>query len=232
MFKPFTTREWDSHFFDKQIFAIDLSNTDIPTVNWPCNSLITAKISSNNYKTLDQVNKYGLSFVEGEIVFQKKLLESDDLLPLVNSDNYLATEENIDELKSIVKNLYRSSRFREPWFSSTERDRFYQTWIENAVLSKFDDCCLVLKSEGAISGFVSIRIKGCEAVIGLIGVAGEFQGQGVGSKLLTLVEAYCAANKVKNIKVATQTSNTPAANLYSKNGFCIADISYWFYKQV
>lgn len=232
MYKNFTFREWDSHFFNKAIFSFELTSNDISNVGWPSNSLITTKISSNNYQNLDKANNYDFTFVEGEIVFQKKLRENAAPVSLVDLDSYLATESSIDELKSIVKNLYLNSRFREPWFSSIERDNFYQIWIENAVLSKFDDCCLVLKNEGAISGFVTLRIRGSEAVIGLIGVANRFQGRGVGSKLLKLIEAYCVANNVSNIKVATQTSNVFAANLYSKNGFSIADISYWFYKQV
>lgn len=232
MHNHFTLKEWDSHFFNKTILSLELTSDDIENKNWPSNSLVTTKVSSNNYHDLDKMIKYGFSFVEGEVVFQKSLLVSNDAVLLPSFNCYLALESDIDELKSIVDDLYLNSRFREPWFSPNERDRFYQTWIENAVLSKFDDCCLVLKGEGAISGFVTIRIMDGDAVIGLIGVASRFQGQGVGSKLLTLVEAYCSANKVSNVKVATQTSNTPAANLYSKNGFYIADISYWFYKQV
>ena len=100
------------------------------------------------------------------------------------------------------------------------------------VLAKFDDCCLVLKVENTISGFVTVRIRGSEATIGLIGVATPFQGKGIGKQLLELVQNYSAAKKAKVIKVATQTSNISAANLYGKNGFAIADISYWFYKQV
>ena len=232
MHNHFTLKEWDSHFFNKTIFSLELTTDDIENINWPSNSLITTKVSSNSYHDLDKVNKYGFSFVEGEVVFQKSLLVSNDAVSLPSFNCYLALESDIGELKSIVNDLYLNSRFREPWFSPSERDCFYQTWIENAVLSKFDDCCLVLKNEGNISGFITIRIRNKEAVIGLIGVANRFQGQGIGSELLKLIEAYCLANNVSKIKVATQTSNTPAANLYSKNGFSIADISYWFYKQV
>lgn len=232
MHKNFIFKNWDSQFFNRTIFTLELPIVETKSNTWPTNSLLTAKVSAKNYLSLDEINKYDFSFIEGEIAFQKKLPESNSPVLLSSFNSYLATESSIDELKSIVDNLYINSRFREPWFSPTERDCFYKIWIENAVLSKFDDCCLVLKNEGNISGFVTIRIRNNDAVIGLIGVASRFQGLGVGSKLLKLIEAYCLANNVGNIKVATQTSNTAAANLYSKNGFSIADISYWFYKQV
>lgn len=232
MSKLFTTKEWDSDFFNRTILTIDLDALGTKIESWPENSLVTVKVDANNYQGVAHINNYDFSFVEGELVFQKKLLESSNSDSLTDFDAYLATKNSIDELKLIVSNLYVNSRFREPWFTSIERDNFYQTWIENAVLAKFDDCCLVLKVENTISGFVTVRIRDCEATIGLIGVATPFQGQGVGKKLLELVQGYCVAKKATIIKVATQTSNISAANLYSKTGFAIADISYWFYKQV
>lgn len=232
MSKLFTTKEWDSDFFNRDILTIDLDALETKIESWPENSLVTVKVDANNSQGLAHINNYDFSFVEGELVFQKKLLESSNSDSLTDFDTYLATKSSIDELKLIVSNLYVNSRFREPWFTPTERNSFYQMWVENAVLAKFDDCCLVLKKGGSISGFVTVRIRDCEATIGLIGVATPFQGQGIGKKLLELVQSYSTAKKAKKIKVATQTSNILAANLYDKNGFTIADISYWFYKQV
>lgn len=232
MSRLFTTKEWDSDFFNRTILTIDLDALGTKVESWPENSLVTVKVDANNFQSLQHINNYNFSFVEGELVFQKKLLKNSNSDSLTDFDAYLATKSSIDELKLIVSNLYVNSRFRGPWFTSIERDDFYKTWIENAVLAKFDDCCLVLKVENTISGFITVRIRDCEATIGLIGVAAPFQGQGTGKKLLELVQSYSSAKKAKKIKVATQTSNISAANLYGKNGFAIANISYWFYKQV
>ncbi|MEI8644220.1 GNAT family N-acetyltransferase [Pseudoalteromonas sp. Hal040] len=232
MYKLFTKKLWDSSFFNRTILTIDQVQPWPKVESWPVSSLVTVKVDSNNYQVINRLNNYGFSFVEGELVFQKKLHESSCSDSLKDFDGYLATKSSISELKLIVSNLYTNSRFREPWFTSLERDNFYQTWIENAVLAKFDDCCLVLKAEDTISGFVTVRICDSEAIIGLIGVAAAFQGQGIGKKLLELVQSYSITRKAKKITVATQTSNILASNLYSKAGFDIADISYWFYRQV
>ncbi|AXV66464.1 GNAT family N-acetyltransferase [Pseudoalteromonas lipolytica] len=232
MTKLFTNKVWDSDFFKRTILTIDLDSLGNKVESWPKNSLITVKVDANKYQSLEHINKYDFSFVEGELVFKKAVPVNLNSTSLTDFDSYLATESSLDELKLIVSDLYVNSRFREPWFTLLERDRFYQKWIENAVLAKFDDCCLVLKEENTISGFVTVRIRCSEATIGLIGVATPFQGKGVGKKLLELVQNYSTAKKAKIIKVATQTSNISAANLYGKNGFTITDISYWFYKQV
>ncbi|CAM4285036.1 GNAT family N-acetyltransferase [Pseudoalteromonas ostreae] len=232
MHNNFTLREWDSQFFNRRIFSFGLPVIEISSHDWPKNSLTTVKVDSANSFFLDEVNKHKFSFVEGELVFKKLLPVTIKSALITDFGAYIATDSSLDELKFIVSDLYVNSRFREPWFTPTERNSFYQMWVENAVLSKFDDCCLVLKNEGSISGFVTIRIRGGEATIGLIGVPEPFQGQGIGKKLLELVQDYCVAKKATVINVATQTSNISAANLYSKTGFAIADISYWFYKQV
>ena len=232
MHNNFTLREWDSQFFNRRIFSFELPVIEIASHDWPKNSLTTIKVLSSDSSFLDEVNRHGFSFVEGELVFKKAVPVTTKLASLTDFDAFITTENSIAELKLLVSDLYVNSRFREPWFTATERNSFYQMWVENAVLAKFDDCCLVLKNEGSISGFVTIRIRESEATIGLIGVAEPFQGQGIGKRLLELVQDYCVSKKATVIKVATQTSNISAANLYSKTGFAIADISYWFYKQV
>jgi dTDP-4-amino-4,6-dideoxy-D-galactose acyltransferase len=232
MHSNFTLREWDSQFFNRRIFSFELPAIETASYDWPKNSLTTVKVGSTDYVYLDAINSHGFSFVEGELVFQKAVTGATNSTVFTDFVAFIATESSIAELKLLVSDLYVNSRFREPWFTATERNSFYQMWVENAVLAKFDDCCLVLKNEGSISGFVTIRIREKEATIGLIGVAEPFQGQGIGKKLLELVQDYCVSKKATVIKVATQTSNISAANLYSKTGFTIADISYWFYKQV
>lgn len=224
-------REWDSHFFNRRIFFLESPSVENENNDWPRNSLITKKINSTDYLNLNALNKNGFSFVEGELVFRKNLSLIEKSTLTASFDNYLATESSLEEIKIIVNDLYVNSRYREPWFTSIERDNFYKVWIENAVLAKFDDCCLVLKVENTISGFVTIRIKESVSTIGLIGVAKTYQGQGVGKQLLELAQNYSIAKKANKIEVATQTSNVSAANLYIKGGFSIANISYWFYKQ-
>lgn len=237
MDKKFTFKDWESRFFNRAIFDFNVNSAIDEIETWPANALITTKINASDYASVNLVNSYDFHFAEGELVFQKNIIpKSTNKAETVNKTadylSYLATESEIGELKLIVSNLYQNSRFREPWFTAAERVNFYQTWLEKAVLSQFDDCCLILKDNNNIAGFVTIRLIEHEAIIGLIGVAQSFQGQGNGKKLLQLVEQYCIAKRVEKITVATQVSNIAAANLYSKHKFMLSDISYWFYKKV
>ncbi|WP_421856375.1 GNAT family N-acetyltransferase [Marinomonas sp.] len=219
----FIFKTWESDFFNRSIFDFDLNfKFDINVGEedfWPKNSLITAKVKSFDYFSLNLVNSLKFDFCEGEVVFEKDIF---NVIPLYQDEDfskYLAKGDSIEELKTIVNGLYLNSRFRDPWFTLFERESFYKLWIENAVLSKFDDCCLILKDGSSIAGFVTLRIRNNKGIIGLIGVKSAYQGQGIGKKLLQLVDKYCA-------------SNADAVKLYHKNGYNLSNISYWFYKKV
>ncbi len=228
----FDLKHWESKFFDRQIFSYSGSLHEFEETNSPRNSLISLKIKADDYERIDLATKNGFRLVEGEVVYEKCLSEHSSSTESLEYDNFIAGRSSIDELNEIVTGLYVTSRFREPWFTSEEKDNFYRCWLENAVLSKFDDCCLVVRSGGMISGFVTLRISDQIATIGLIGVASPYQGLGIGKKLLSLAMRYSKAKFALSIKVSTQLSNLAASNLYSSTGFSAVDRSYWFYKQV
>ncbi|MFG0449576.1 GNAT family N-acetyltransferase [Shewanella sp. yb_14] len=233
MNSSFELKQWESDFFNRKIFSFNYKSGLSMIKSFPVNSLIDIKLDARDYDAIDFVNRNSFEFIEGEICFKSEVRdESYFSLNGQDLENYIATFEAIEELKLTVTGLYENSRFREPWFNVSERDSFYRKWIENAVLSKFDDCCLILKDRGRISGFVTIRLKSDVATIGLIGVPKPYQGQGVAKNLLELTFEYCKSRNIKTVSVATQLSNVSASKLYIKSGFTISDIFYWFYKKV
>jgi len=222
--------EWETAFFGRQIYSLSPPLDSVVQTHAIHNALVSIKLNSDDAMSLDFVRKSGFSFVEGEITYSKSLSSCESRFDLVSY--HLADDSLLDDLKKMVTGLYINSRFKEPWFSENERDDFYRCWLRNAILAKFDDCCLVIKTNEDISGFVTLRIRQEEATIGLIGVAPSYHGKGIGKKLIETVEAYCARRGVNSISVSTQKSNIAATNLYIKTGFSTTEKSYWFYKQV
>lgn len=225
-------KEWESKFFGRQIFSYNGPLKTLANAKFPQNSLISLKIKTEDYQWIDLASTNGFRLVEGEVVYQKSLVGYRTLNESIEIDNYIAQWTLMGELNGIVSEMYANSRFREPWFTIEERDNFYRCWLENAVLSKFDDCCLVLKQLGRICGFVTVKIRDELATIGLIGVATTFRGMGLGNALLELAIKYSVVNNANIISVSTQISNLAAANLYARAGFSATENSYWFYKQV
>jgi len=220
--------EWDSTFFSKNIghlnFVDEGANCSSSLMNF---ELVQAKVFSENYEKIDTLNRFGFLLAEGEMDFSMQLAEKglNDL-----SGIKLAGMADNDQIRAIVENNFTMSRYRQPWFKANERDSFYQLWAEKAIRGTFDDACLIVKKGAVIKGFITIKVANSIARIGLISVASNFKQQGVGKSLLHMAVQYCQMHNVKQLLVATQLANTAAISLYSKFGFSINTLSYWFYK--
>ncbi|KAG0291735.1 hypothetical protein BGZ96_004897, partial [Linnemannia gamsii] len=170
--------------------------------------------------------KLGFQFIEGEADF------SLPINALADTQNYrIASEPDILAIRAVAKGLFAASRFRAPWYTEEERDRFYQVWAENAVRGLFDHACLVIEDTSGIHGFVTVRKLTPDAArIGLLAVRRDLTGRGLGKVLIKAARHWCAARNVKQLSVATQTSNLSAMSLYIASGAQLAGISYWLYK--
>lgn len=226
--------KWESEFFKRPIFNIEprevkkLTESDFSELAQ--SSLVCCKVKPSNYEEYNSLANLRFFLAEGEVLFSKKLSLTQPLEK--QSIGIFASTSELPGLLLKVKGLYTFSRFREPWFSVSQKDQFYQKWLENAVLGIFDDCCLLVIIRGEIAGFVTLRLHSSSVSIGLIGVLPAFQGQGVGRQLLQLAEAYALENGKAEVTVVTQIANSPALKLYSANNYMISNTAYWFYKQV
>lgn len=215
---------WDSDFFKKEIaFATDANCLES---DFACFDLIWTKIPTNNPALIDRFSQQGFKYVEGEISFSKNIARHKNKEKIST-----AGIEHLGELSEIVSNLYQYSRYRPPWFSEEQKERFYKKWVENAVHRKFDDACIVNSSDnGSIRGFITISVSKSSARVGLIGVSKRFQQQGVARQLLDQAGKYAENNNCTTLNIATQTSNITALNLYIKSGFIMKSSDIWLYK--
>ena len=229
--------EWESKFFNRPIFNFRpglLSGLNEGAFcQLSLDSLVCCKTASDNYIECDNLSKLGFIFAEGEVVFKKRLVSSQQVnSPEKLNNKVYAKADELQELLVLSDGLYLHSRFREPWFTTKQKDSFYLKWLENAVLGLFDDCCLLVKVGDEIAGFVTLKQHANSVAIGLLGVFPSFQGQGIGKQLLQLAEDYALENGKPEVTVPTQMANTAALKLYSANNYVISNTAYWFYKQV
>ncbi|MCK3655510.1 hypothetical protein A4G19_07030 [Pasteurellaceae bacterium Macca] len=188
--------------------------------------LLQAKIPAHRQPWLHHIQRQGFQFVEGEMLFR---------LPLTNCAKkttacHRAIEAEIPELCDLFGGAFPHSRWRAPWFSQGENQRFYQQWISNAVLGRFDDLCLVKKIAGQIVGGVSLRVRNEEATLGLLAVSPTQRGKGIACELLAMAQHYSVTQGAKWLNIATQTQNLLAIRLYQSFGAEIHHIHYWFYR--
>lgn len=107
-------------------------------------------------------------------------------------------------------------------------ERQYDENLITSYLTNKDDLFIGAFSEHEIVGFLSAkrgsfkRIRHSAYIV--IGIRQAFQRQGIGSKLFDKLDEWARKNQLKRLELTVEVSNTPAINLYEKQGFSIEGI--------
>ena len=145
-----------------------------------------------------------------------------------------ATAQDIQALIKVAGRISWSTRYtNDPNFDPLKIKTFYEEWVAKSVNGGLDDEVYVVEEAAdSILGFISVKRMGINlGSIGLVGVAPENQGKGVGQTLTSfavklMMESWnCAA-----VQVVTQETNISACKTYEKLGFEPSDRSVWLHK--
>ena len=207
--------KWDSSFFNKRIglLVLDSDYQDIG-VGFGYD-LIYVKSELNSVIT---INDFEVSFSETKVVFVKKPIQKSIIF-----------DENISEVTDVFnkKQVYdlafesgKWSRFKlDKKFNKDEFYSLYKTWVDNSFNKEIADAILVYKLQNDIVGFVTYKVFGEYAAIGLIAVSPDFQGKGIGRKLIKAVESELFKIQIDELRISTQLQNVSACNFYLKLGY-------------
>lgn len=206
--------DWDSNFFELQIAECFIDNQSVINVEKTYDLIY---VFSNSDKDIN-LPGYSESYKENKIVYIKDLdknqLDCENILSFSRT-NFL--REQLYEL-SFESGKY--SRFKkDKKFSIQHFENLYKRWIDNSLDFGFSDDILVYVEEKKIIGFISYKIKNNEATIGLVAVLPNYQGKGIGKKLLQVVENELIKNDIKVLNIPTQKENLEACSFYEKRGY-------------
>jgi dTDP-4-amino-4,6-dideoxy-D-galactose acyltransferase len=142
-----------------------------------------------------------------------------------------AREEDAPALRALARENHRITRFyADPNFPDERCDDLYETWIARS-LEGWADVVLVADADGRPAGYVS-----CHALewgwgsIGLIGVAPDAQGQGLGRALVEGAVVWARERGLERVTVVTQARNVAALRTFEACGFRTDDVGLWFHK--
>jgi ribosomal protein S18 acetylase RimI-like enzyme len=82
----------------------------------------------------------------------------------------------------------------------------------------------VAKSKDKIVGFISTGGIGDDTIIVALGILPEYQGVGIGRRLIRRVEREAKRTKKKMLLVSTSNDDLPALGFYQKLGFQICEV--------
>lgn len=230
-------KQWDSDFFNQAIYNIKsscINELKELTFDDVSNALIQIKIPSHALDLLDWAQQKGFVFIESEMSFKRHCMERESSLFELGMPE-IALIDDITKIKELASHTFTYSRFRQPWFKTSDASTFYAEWSRKAVLQQYDDVCLKIENpvDKSIYGIVTAkRLNEQDACIGLICIAKPYQGKNIGSMLLAAIENWSFTQGIKNLYVATQGSNQRACLFYLRNQYQLHAINYWLYKRV
>jgi dTDP-4-amino-4,6-dideoxy-D-galactose acyltransferase len=212
--------EWDTNFFSKKIGQIQFDTFNNENLEDECYDLLYVK---SNVNQIFQIKNYEESFSETKVIYSKGIIGQKS----IDDRNIFSGFEIAIDKSKIYDLAYESGKFSrfnlDKKFTKSEFTKLYRKWVNNSFERLNADNILVYIKDEHISGFVTYKITGNTAVIGLIGVNQLCQGKGIGSKLIKSVENILNKEKVIELIIPTQLKNTQACNFYNKMGYKIID---------
>jgi dTDP-4-amino-4,6-dideoxy-D-galactose acyltransferase len=161
------------------------------------------------------------SRVEYECTIQRAHSFADDRIrPVLPSD--------IAAVTNIARTAHRDSRFyADPHFADHRCDDLFATWIVNSCVQELAEWVLVAAVDGHVRGYVAgVRDSDGAGRIGLIAVAENARGHGIGRSLVAAAAVNFARDGVTVLRVATQARNQSANRLYRRAGFAQMQVSH------
>lgn len=115
-----------------------------------------------------------------------------------------------------------------------EEECFSQPWSYNAFLAELENeqaVTLVAIEDKEIIGFVNVHFLLGEGNINNIAVTKKARNKGTANALLKAVLERAHKEGVVKLNLEVRESNSGAAALYQKNGFCVVGKRKGFYEQ-
>ena len=231
--------DWDSAFFEKRIARVNgsvLSPERVQRINdWSTQNHIDCfyfLATSDDDQTVVCAENDNYHLVDIRVTLVVKITDQSRIDRRENSIRF-ANEEDIAPLRKIAGISYTNTRFFSDRHFDREKCRqLYEVWIEKCVRAQ-NGCVFVWDFQNQAVAYVTAAINTDRTgSIELVGVSPEWQGKGIGKKLIQAATDYFYENQVFSVTTVTQGRNIHALMLYQKCGFSIQSIELWYHKWI
>lgn len=231
---PCEKLEWDSRHFGRKIGRVKGTHLDAARMDavlaWnqeqkmECLYLLADPASE---LTLELAKRNGFEQMDERLGFRRS---TRGLEPAGADEIREFALEDLPELQGIAARSHGDSRFyRDRHFERELCDEMYRVWIRRSC-GGWAERVWVAIDQGRPAGYCSCHIgEGGQGSIGLIAVAEECRGKGIGWKLLQRSLHYFAGQGIESVSVVTQGANQKACALYERCGFQLEKSEVWFH---
>lgn len=231
--------DWDSSFFGLGIARLKTNTLDRSMVQRIEQSRASRQPLDCIYFLADPTDtdslrvaqEYGFALVDIRATLERRLGANRSLDGGMGGAKVRAfVREDLPALRKIARASHHNTRFyRDHHFSSSQCDKLYETWIEKSCDG--DAHAVLVTDEGSrVSGYLTCHLRDSCGQIGLVAVAPEHRGTGLGGELVSAALQWFSDNHAATVAVVTQATNTSATRLYERAGFVTRSIQLWYHK--
>jgi dTDP-4-amino-4,6-dideoxy-D-galactose acyltransferase len=138
---------------------------------------------------------------------------------------------DLPALRRIARRAHQASRFfADPRLPRQHARALYAEWIGRSCAGDAAAVFVAAGRRGPL-GYVTVHLdRRGQGRIGLLGVAAQAQGQGIGRTLLAAAMSWCRRQGLARVSVVTQGRNLAAQRLYQRGGFVVERMQLWYHR--
>lgn len=224
---------WDSDFFGFTVARIHNAGDPNPPISKWIASLrdqgVTLAYWPSEYRLEDSpVSENNGLLVDCKTTFAARL----DLTAHVDEQAVVPYSDSmpIEDFDLLAIQAGEFSRFAtDPKIPRSKFEQLYTTWIRRSLTRDLAVETLVICDQNRPAGMVTLGIDNSIGEIGLVAVREKYRGQGYGGRLVTAALQWFNAHNCTMAKVVTQGHNHAACRLYSRCGFSMESVEFYYH---
>jgi ribosomal protein S18 acetylase RimI-like enzyme len=196
-------------------------------------AFFSAKIPSRDVAGVTNATRAGFLVIDANVTLEWDKAADGASGTGVNGTGNMTIEAagaaDASAIEEIAAQSFTFSRFHlDPAIGLARANEVKRQWARNACRGRAS-VIYVARQKNHVTGFLAVLESKSgaqkDAIIDLVGVDEDHQGQGAGRALSrTFVEQW--RDRADRLRVGTQISNIPAIRLYEKIGFRMTETSY------
>ena len=234
---------WDTDFFRCRIGRVLggtlQSDQAMHIENWARNNRIRCLYflsRADDPLTIQIAEQSGFGLVDIRVTFECAFARlSERVYPELPSGICIrpAASKDLTGLQAIARTAHTATRFfSDTHFPRQRVEDFYAAWITLELQGRAQTVLIAASAANQPVGYASCHLDTGRKTgqIGLVGVAAEFRGKGVGKNLVLAAMDWFRTHEAREVTVVAQGNNQPAQRLYQQCGFLSRDLQLWYHK--
>lgn len=233
MSKNYEILKWDTDFFGYPVAKIhgnQLSPNELQQVLTDLREKANLVYYASAFpleEADDLLSEFNGLLADQKVTFYKIITNA------ASPDPNIVEYENGMDIEELVKLGIASgeySRYKiDPNIGELKFQALFKKWVLNSINHILARKVLVYIVGNEMLGTITLNIKDSIAEIGIFAVKEACRGLGIGTSLMRAADSFAIANGLQEIRVVTQGLNKPASALYTREGYEINKVEYFYH---